>query len=70
VVHLVTEPGDTVAEAARTLGLNPHRLQRWKRELTEHEHAAFPGNGRVLSAQAEWHRLQAEHTRVRVARDL
>jgi transposase-like protein len=32
-VHLVTEPGDAVAEAARNLGLNPPRLQRWKREL-------------------------------------
>ena len=46
-VHLVTEQGDTVAEAARHRGLNPPMLQRWTRELTAHEHAAFAGKGRV-----------------------
>jgi transposase len=69
-VHLVTEQGYAVAEAARNLGLNPQMLQRWKREHTEHEHAAFPGNGRVLPAQAELPRLQEEHTRLRMERDM
>ncbi len=68
-VHLVTEQGYAVAEAARTLGLNPPMLQRWKRELTEHEHAAFPGNGRVLPAQADLRQLQAENKRLRMERD-
>jgi transposase len=54
-VHLVTEQGYAVAEAARNLGLNPHMLQRWKRELAEEAHAAFPGNGRVSPAQEERH---------------
>jgi transposase len=69
-VHLVTEQGYAVAEAARNLGLNPHMLQRWKRELTEYEHAAFPGNGRVLPAQEELHRLQEENKRLRMERDI
>ena len=69
-VHLVTEQGYAVAEAARNLGLNPHMLQRWKRELIEHEHGAFPGNGRVLPAQEELHRLQEENKRLRIERDI
>jgi transposase len=69
-VHLVTEQGDTVAEAARNLGLNPHMLQRWKRELVDHEHDAFPGNGRVSPAQEELDRLQAENERLRMERDI
>ena len=69
-VHLVTEQGYAVAEAARNLGLNPHMLQRWKRELIEHEHGAFPGIGRVLPAQEELNRLQEENTRLRIERDI
>jgi transposase len=69
-VHLVTEQGYAVAEAARNLGLNPHMLQRWKRELTEHEHAAFPGKGRVLPAEEERHQLQEENKRLRMERDI
>jgi transposase len=69
-VHLVTEQGYALAEAARNLGLNPHMLQRWKRELAEEEHAAFPGNGRVSPAQEELHRLREENKRLRLERDI
>jgi transposase len=69
-VHLVTEQGYAVAEAARNLGLNPHMLQRWKRELAEEAHAAFPGNGRVSPAQEELHRLRDENKRLRLERDI
>ena len=69
-VHLVTEQGYAVAEAARNLGLNPQMLQRWKREQMEHEHAAFPGNGRVLPAPAELQRLQEVNERLRRERDM
>jgi transposase len=69
-VHLVTKQGYAVAEAARNLGPNPQMLQRWKRELTEHEHAAFPGNGRVLPAQAELYQLPEENKRLRMERDI
>ncbi len=69
-VHLVTEQGYAVAEAARHLGLNPHMRQRWQRELTEHEPAAFPGHGRVLPAQAARPQLQEENQRLRRERDM
>lgn len=45
-------------------------LQRWKRELVDHEHDAFPGNGRVSPAQVELDRLQAENKRLRMERDI
>jgi transposase-like protein len=67
-VHLVTAQGSAVAEAARHLGLTPPMLQRGTRELTEHEHAAFPGHGRVLPAQEALRQLQEEHQRWRMAR--
>ena len=68
-VHLVTEYGYAVVEAARNFGLNPHMLQRWKRELTEHEYAAFPGNDHELSAQAELRQLKEENKRLRMERN-
>ena len=58
-----------MVEAARNFGLNPHMLQRWKRELTEHEYAAFPGNDHELSAQAELRQLKEENKRLRMERD-
>jgi transposase len=69
-VQLVTEQGYALAEAARNLGLHPQMRQRWKRELVEEEHAAFPGNGRVSRAPAERHRVREENRRLRIARDM
>jgi transposase-like protein len=46
-VRLVTDHGDAVAEAARNLGLNAHRLRRWKCAVEQTTHGAFPGHGRV-----------------------
>jgi transposase len=69
-VHLVTEQGYALAEAARNLGLNSNMLRRWKRELVEQEHAAFPGNGRVSLAQEELHRVREENKRLRMERDM
>lgn len=69
-VQLITAQGYGLAEVARNLGLNPHMLQRWKRELVEEAHAAFPGNGRVSPAQEELHRLREENKRLRLERDI
>jgi transposase len=69
-VRLVTEHGDSVAEAARNLGLNAQMLQRWKRELAAREPEAFPGNGRLSPEQEEVHRLRGENKRLRMERDI
>ena len=42
-VRLVTDQGYGVAEAARHLGLKASMLGRWKREVEQTMHGAFPG---------------------------
>jgi transposase len=50
-VRLVTEHGDRVSATARHVGINAHRLGRWKREVEVRPSAAFPGHGRVSPDQ-------------------
>jgi transposase len=69
-MRLVTEQGYSVSETARNLGSNAHRLGRWKREGETRGRAAFPGHGRMASAQEELPRWRDEHTRLRMARDI
>jgi len=45
-VKLVTDEGNTIAEAARSLGLNENMLGRWNREYETKASEAFPGNGK------------------------
>jgi len=42
-VKLVTEQGYSVAEAARSLGLNDNLIRNWKQALQGQGSAAFPG---------------------------
>ena len=69
-VRLVTEHQYGVAEAARNLGINVNMLRRWKREVADSETGAFPGKGRLSPEQEELHRLRAENTRLRMAREI
>ena len=57
-MRLVTEQGYGVSETARHLGINAQMAGRWKREFDTKGRAAFPGNGRMSSAQEEWQRLR------------
>ena len=68
-VRLVTEGGQTIAETARELGVNPNLLGRWKRQLTDDGEQAFPGKGRMKPLEEENRRLQLELKRVRQERD-
>ena len=68
-VRLVTEGGQTIAETARELGVNPNLLGRWKRLLTDNGEQAFPGKGRMKPLEEENRRLQRELKRVRQERD-
>ena len=68
-VRLVTEGGQTIAETARELGVNPNLLARWKRLLTDNGEQAFPGKGRMKPLEEENRRLQRELKRVRQERD-
>jgi len=44
-VHLVTEGGLSIAQAARDLGLNDNMVSRWKKEAEQNGTRAFPGQG-------------------------
>jgi transposase len=69
-VRLVTEHGYGVAEAARNLGINAHRLRRWKCQCEAQTNGVFPGKGRLSPDHAELYRLREEHKRLRMEREM
>lgn len=69
-VSLITNHGYGVSEAARNLGIHTTMLRKWKRQLEQQEAHAFPGNGRLIPAQEELHRLRQENKRLRMERDI
>ena len=46
-VKLVTEQGYSVAEAARSLGINDNLIRNWKQALQAQGDQAFPGLGNL-----------------------
>jgi transposase len=69
-VKLVTEPGYSVAEAARSLGLSDNLMRNWKQALQTTDTDAFPGHGKLPAIEEELRRLRAETKRLLAERDL
>ena len=69
-VRLVTEQGYSMSQAARNLDINLNMLRRWKRQIEEQGHSAFPGKGNLPPDQEELHRLREENKRLRMERDI
>ena len=69
-VKLVTEKGQSFAEAARTLGITDAMLRKWKQALQDDADGAFPGHGNRTPEQDELHRLRAENKRLKAERDI
>ena len=46
-VKRVTEQGDAVAAAARSLGIHETLLRSWKQALQDQGDQAFPGHGKL-----------------------
>jgi transposase len=72
-VKLVTQKGQSVAEAARSLGMGENQLRAWKKALEQEsqgEQQAFPGHGNRPALEAEIHRLKAENRRLQMERDI
>jgi transposase-like protein len=44
-VMLTDEPGRTVSDVAESLGVRADLIYRWRRELGNQNHLAFPGKG-------------------------
>jgi transposase len=69
-VKLVTEQGYSVAEAARSLGLNDNLIRNWKQALEAQGDQAFPGRGKLSPFEEENRRLRAENNRLLAERDI
>ena len=69
-VKLVIEQGYSVAEAARSLGLNENLIRNWKQALERIGTGAFPGQGKLPVVEDELRRLRAENKRLLAERDI
>jgi transposase len=56
------ERSGNVAQTARDLGIRPNLIHRWKRELSDGGHRAFPGHG--TPRDEELARLRRENKRL------
>lgn len=64
-IRQIEDGEKTLAEVARTLGINPVMLSRWRSEWTEKGADAFPGYGRQSGAAAELAALKRENEALR-----
>jgi len=69
-VKLVTEGRETVASAARDLGIHENLLHKWKRQYLEDGEHAFPEKGRLKPHDEEVRRLKRELAKVTQQRDI
>ena len=72
-VKLVTQKGQSFAEAARSLGIHENLLRIWKKALEQEskgEQQAFPGHGIRPAHEDEIHKLKAENRRLQMERDI
>jgi transposase len=69
-VRMALEPGRTVVEVARRLGIGRSLLQRWKREMKANGEEAFAGDGAAKATEKELARLRRELARTQQERDI
>lgn len=69
-VNLVTKEGNSIAEVARDLGLNPNTLGLWKKQMSEDPVDAFPGKGRMKPEQQELHDLRKKVKRLELENEI
>ena len=69
-VRMASEPGMTVKEVERRLGIGQGVLSRWKRQLKNDGKEAFPGKGHLKPEDEEVRRLKQECEPLRRERDI
>ena len=66
-VRLVEQSDISLAQVARNLGINANMLGRWRKQFSEHDKEAFPGQG--TARDQELARLKRELKQVKQERD-
>ena len=69
-VALVSQPGVSVGEAARRLGVGQNLLRGWRKKLAAEGLPAFPSPARPTAREEENRRLRAENDRLRREREI
>ena len=69
-VDLVNVEKYSVAEAARSLGINRNVLDRWRRQYRNGEENAFPGTGHGPGGTEELRRLREENRKLRLEKEI
>ena len=71
-VQLAEEPGRTVAEVAKNLGISKDLLYRWRQAQRVNKKLAFPGNGReaLTSQQQKIRELEKSLKNAEMERDI
>lgn len=67
-VNLVNSSDKSVSEVARSLGVRPDLVARWKRELEQGNIKAFPGQGNPRDEEIA--RLKKENAELKLERDI
>lgn len=66
-VSLTRQPGVSVAQVARDIGINANQLYRWRQQLEAHADKPFPGSG--TARDQEVLALKRELAKVKKERD-
>ena len=69
-VRLAQTSGKPIAQVGRELGISDTSIQKFRKELTDHGHEAFPGSGHQTAQEEEVRQLMRELERVRQERDI
>ena len=69
-VRLITHKGYSIAEAARSLGVDYSVLRNWKIQFEQDPQHAFPGKGQLKPPDEEIRRLKKRLERVTEERDI
>jgi len=69
-ISLVVEQNYSVADAAKSLGINPGNLGRWIKEQGSEGEQAFRGNGNLTPEQQEIRQLREENKRLKMEKEI
>ena len=69
-VQLSNQPGMSVAQVARDLGISDKNLYNWRKRYSKDGTDSFPGKGRLTPQDEELRRLKRENATLRMERDI